>query len=67
MGLIQKEYRYTVGYFERGKWVQVLQTDFEDIDTFELIANAEEFQYRICCFMVYIKAALQSAYNPLLS
>ena len=47
--IAQKTYRYRVEYIKRGKWVPVLQTDHEDTDTFGLIANAEEYQYRILC------------------
>jgi len=47
--IAQKQYRYRVEYIKRGKWVPVLQTDHEDADTFGLVANAEEYQYRILC------------------
>jgi hypothetical protein len=47
MSIPKKKYRYMVEYIKRGKWVPVLQTDHEDIDSFEMVANAEEYQYRI--------------------
>ena len=49
MNALQKTYRYRVEYIKRGKWVPVLQTAHEDADTFRLIANAEEYRYRILC------------------
>jgi len=49
MSVSQKQYRYRIEYVKRGKWVPVLQTDHEDIDTFGLVANAVEYQYRILC------------------
>ena len=47
MNFPQYEYRYRVESFKRGNWVSVMQTDHEDADTFRLIANAEEYQYRV--------------------
>lgn len=47
MSLSQKTYQYRIMYFKRGQWVPVLQTDFEEKDTFEMIANMKEYQYRI--------------------
>ena len=41
--------KYKVEYVKRGKWVTVLQSDMEDKDTFALVANTEEYQYRILC------------------
>ena len=49
MSISKKTYRYMVEYMRRGKWVPVLQTDHEDADTFGLVANAEEYRYRILC------------------
>lgn len=49
MSLSMKTYRYRVEYIKRGKWVSVLQSDMEDTDTFRLVANSEEYQYRILC------------------
>lgn len=49
MSLSQKTYRYRVEYIKRGVWVPVLQTDIEDKDTFELVSNTPEYQYRILC------------------
>lgn len=49
MSLTQKTYKYQVECFKRGVWVPVLQTDIEDRDTFELVANTDEYQYRILC------------------
>jgi len=49
MNMSSKKYRYMVEYTNHGKWIPVLQTDIEDIDTFELVANAAECQYRILC------------------
>ena len=39
--------RYIVEYIKRGKWIPVLQTDIEDKDTFRLVANTDEYSYRI--------------------
>lgn len=47
MNTPQKMYRYVVECVKRGKWVPVCHTDFEDIGTFGMVANAVEFQYRI--------------------
>jgi hypothetical protein len=40
-------YKYVVESMKHGKWVPVCHTDFEDTDTFVLVANAEEYRYRI--------------------
>jgi len=47
MSIPKKKYRYMVEYIRRGKWTPVLHTDHEDIATFGMVANAEEYQYRI--------------------
>jgi len=49
MSLPTKQYKYRVEYVKRGKLVPVLQTDMEDADTFRMVANAEDYQYRILC------------------
>jgi hypothetical protein len=49
MNSSKKIYRYRVERVKRGKWVPMLQTDMEDKDAFGLVANAEEYQYRILC------------------
>lgn len=47
MSFPHKTYKYRVEYIKRGRWVPVLQTDFEERDTFEMIAGATEYEYRI--------------------
>ena len=47
MNTEKKLYRYVVECVKRGKWTPVCHTDFEDKGTFELVANATEYQYRI--------------------
>ena len=47
MSIPKKKYRYMVEYIRRGKWTPVLHTDHEDTVTFGMVANAEEYQYRI--------------------
>jgi len=42
-------YKYRVEYMKEGKWTAAVETDLEDIRTFELVANAEEYQYRVLC------------------
>ena len=49
MNTSKKLYRYVVECVKRGQWVPVCHTDHEDKSTFELVANAEEYQYRILC------------------
>ena len=39
--------KYLVEYVKAGKWVPVLCTDIEDVDTFKMVANVTEYQYRI--------------------
>ena len=41
--------KYRVEYIKRGKWIPVLRTDIDDKDTFTLVANTDECQYRILC------------------
>jgi hypothetical protein len=43
----ERVYKYRVERVKHGKWIPLMQTDIEDADTFGLIANAEEYQYRI--------------------
>ena len=47
MNFTQNKYTFIVERINRGRWVPLMQTDLEDTHTFELIANAEEYQYRI--------------------
>ena len=47
MNLQKKLYRYMVECIKHGKWVPVCHTDFEDIGTFGLVTNVEEYQYRM--------------------
>ena len=55
------EYRYRVECVKRGQWMPVLQTDMEDADTFGLVANVEEYRYRILCDGVDVTARYKNA------
>jgi len=39
--------KYIVERYERGVWVPKCSMNFEDIDTFRIIAGVTEYQYRI--------------------
>ena len=61
MNTQKKLYRYVVECVKRGKWTPVCHTDFEDAGTFGLVANAEEYQYRILLDGVDITARYKKA------
>ena len=40
---------YKVDRFEKGIWIPKFTCDYEDPEIFSLIANVEEFKYRVTC------------------